>query len=182
VPPARLVLAVLAGVTAGLLAGCGGSAPIAGLPGSDGSTGPAPSSAAPSSGGVQDQVLAGYLAYWDAVIHAHRTANAADPELARHAAGAELTKVRGVVARNRVQSISIRGSVSHQPTVTAAAGTSAVVQDCYDVSGWDPVDIRTGKPIAAVEEGGTGRYKGRFSLHRATGTWYVVNSATLGAC
>jgi len=84
--------------------------------------------------------------------------------------------VRAAVARNRVQRISIRGEVTHRPAVASATGASAVVVvvvDCYDVSGWDPVDVRTGRPIDAVDVGGTGRYRGRFGLHRApaAGAW-----------
>jgi hypothetical protein len=163
-----------------LLAGCGSGAP-APLPGdAGGPTGSPSPGASPSEPG--SPVLAGYLAYWDAVVHAHRTTNPADPELAQHAAGAELTKVRGVVARNRQQRISIRGEVSHQPTLVSVTGAAAVVEDCYDVSGWDPVDVRTGKAVDAVDAGGTGRYRGRFELRRGAGGWSVVRSTTLGAC
>jgi hypothetical protein len=176
----RLVLgAAVALVLA--LAGCAGGSTASSLPdGTGGTTGaPSPSAASPDGGGP---VLTAYLAYWNAVLHAHQTTNPADPELARHAAGAELTKVRRAVALNRQQQISIRGTVTHQPRVASVTRTAAVVEDCYDVSGWDPVDRRTGKPIEAVDAGGTGRYKGRFGLRPGAGGWYVVSSATQGAC
>jgi hypothetical protein len=171
--------AAAAGAALLLVAGCGGGSPSALPADAAGPTGSPSPPAAPAAGGP---VLTAYLAYWDAVIHAHRTINPADPDLARHAAGAELAKVRGVIARNRQQRISIRGAVSHRPAVTAVTGVSAAVEDCYDVSGWNPVDVRTGKPIDAVEAGGTGRYKGRFGLRHVPAGWYVVSSATLGAC
>jgi hypothetical protein len=173
--------AASAGAVLLLLAGCGGGAAPSALP----VDGPAPTGAPTgpaSSPGLDGPVLAGYLAYWDAVIHAHRTANPADPELGRHTGGAELAKVRGVVARNRQQRISVRGTVTHAPAVAAVTGAAAVVNDCYDVSRWNPVDVRTGKAIDAVETGGTGRYRGQFGLRQGTGGWYVVSSKTLGAC
>ena len=72
--------------------------------------------------------------------------------------------------------------MTHRPTVASATGTSAVVVDCYDVSGWDPVDVRTGRPIDAVDAGGTGRYRGRFGLRKGAGGWRVLSSTTLGGC
>jgi hypothetical protein len=160
-----------------LLSGCGGSSSSE-LP-RDQAGSPSPAAAGP---GTDGPVLTAYLAYWDAVIHAHRTANPADPGLARLAAGRELAKVRAAVARNRIQRVSIRGTVTHRPAVASVTGASAVVEDCYDISGWDPVDMRTGKPIDAVEAGGTGRYRGRFGLQSGAGGWRVVSSKTLGAC
>ncbi|MEN3356980.1 MAG: hypothetical protein V7637_962 [Mycobacteriales bacterium] len=162
------------------LVGCGGGSAPTPLPEGSGPT--AAPSPTQTSTGPGAPVLAAYLAYWDAVIHAHRAANPADPVLARHAAGAELTKVRNAVARNRQQQISIRGTVTHQPRVSAASGATAVVDDCYDISEWNPVSLRTGRPIAATEQGGTGRYRGRFGLRRGAGSWIVVSSSISGAC
>jgi hypothetical protein len=164
---------------AGLLAGCGGTAapPLPGGPAS-----PAPSQAPTATAAPGDPVLAGYLAYWDAVIQAHRAANPNYPALARHAAGAELTKVRNAISRNRQQDVSIRGTVKHQPRVASVSGPAAVVDDCYDVSGWNPVDLGNGQPIDAVDAGGTGRYRGRFTLRREAGGWLVISSTTSGGC
>ena len=176
------VVAACALAAAVALAGCADPAPPGQLPDGGATSTPSTSAGTASAEGAEAQILTDYLAYWDGVILAHRMANPAQPELARHATGAELTKVRGAVTRNRLQHISIRGDVRHQPTVQSAAGAAAVVEDCYDVSEWDPVDTRTGKPIAAVEQGGTGRYRARFTLRRAAGGWMVVSSSTLGAC
>jgi hypothetical protein len=166
-------------VLVALMGGCGGSAPVP-LPDGAGSSLPAGPTA--TGTGPDSQVLAAYLAYWDAVIHAHRAATAADPVLARHAAGRELTKVRNAVDRNRVQQLSIRGTVKHQPKVAAVSGAAAVVDDCYDVTAWKPVSLRNGQPIKVIEQGGTGRYRGRFELRRGAGGWVVVSSSISGAC
>jgi len=174
-------VAVAALGTVLLLAGCAREAPAAPLP--SGSAGAAPP-AGPSGGptGPGDAVLAAYLGYWDAVVHAHRGANPADPVLARHAAGAELTRVRGAVARNRQQQISIRGTVTHQPRVASVSGATAEVDDCYDISRWNPVSLRTGRAIKASQQSGTGRYRGQFGLREGTGGWIVVSSSISGAC
>jgi hypothetical protein len=166
-------------VLVALLGGCGGSA-AAPLP--EGAGPSAPVSPTAGDTGPDGQVLAAYLAYWDAVIHAHRVATAADPGLAQHAAGAELTKVRSAVDRNRVQQLSIRGTVKHQPKVAAVSGATAVVNDCYDVSAWKPVSLRNGQPVKVIDQGGTGRYRGRFELRRGAGGWVVVSSSISGAC
>jgi hypothetical protein len=110
--------------------------------------------------------------------------SAATPTTGTGADGPVLTKVRGAIARNQQQRISIRGTVTHRPAVASVTGTSAVVEDCYDVSGWDPVDVRTGEPIDAVDAGGTGRYRGRFGLQPGAGAggWRVVSSKALGVC
>lgn len=162
-----------------LLAGCGGSAPAQLPDGAGPSAAPSPTAVGT---GPESQVLAAYLAYWDAVIHAHRVSTAADPVLAQHAAGAELAKVRSAVERNRVQQLSLRGTVKHRPTVSGVSGATAVVVDCYDVSAWKPVSLRNGQPIKVIEEGGTGRYRGRFELRRGAGGWVVVGSSISGAC
>jgi hypothetical protein len=175
-------VAALAALAA-LLAGCGGGGDPAAAPLPDGGGASQVGSPGPTvTSSADDPVLAGYLAYWDAVLHAHRVANPADPALRQHAAGAELTKVRNAVARNRQQQISVRGTVTHKPTVTSVSAASAVVDDCYDVSAWNPVDVRNGQPIEAVDAGGTGRYRGRFGLRFGAGGWVVVSSSTSGAC
>ncbi len=177
----RLGPVVALAALAALLAGCGGGTAAAPLPDGSGA-GPTGSPGPTVTSTADDPVLAGYLAYWDAVIHAHRAANPADPALRKHAAGAELTKVRNAVARNRQQQISVRGTVTHKPTVASVSGANAVVDDCYDVSAWNPVDVRNGQPIDAVNAGGTGRYRGRFGLRFGAGGWVVVSSSTSGAC
>jgi hypothetical protein len=164
------------------LSACGG--------GGDGSTelptgpaGPAPS--APSSTEAvsgQDPVLASYLRFWDAVVAANR---AADPGLAALRAVAvepELSRVQATVSRNKVQKLSLRGEVGHSPRPARLAGTTATIEDCYDISRWNPVRVDTGQPIDATEESGTGRYRARYTLRRSGAGWLVVNHTALGGC
>jgi hypothetical protein len=163
------------------LAACGG--------GADGSRelppGPAAASApvaTPSATAATDPVLASYLRFWNAVIAANR---AADPSLAAlrtAAADPELSRVRATVSRNRVQKLSLRGDVGHSPGPAKVTGGTATVEDCYDISRWNPVRLDTGQPIEVTEESGTGRYRARYTLRRSGTGWLVVNHTALGDC
>jgi hypothetical protein len=170
-----------AGVVTLLLAvpACTSPAPAEPLPAQPTSASRAPT-AVPNEPNAQ--ILGAYLGYWDAVIAAHRASNPRLPLLAQRARNPELTKVRQTVDRNRVQHISVRGTVSHRAGVQSVSGSAAVVVDCYDVSQWNPVDTRTGAQISSVEEGGTGRHRARYTLTKSAGRWIVSNSAVLGGC
>jgi hypothetical protein len=50
------------------------------------------------------------------------------------------------------------------------------------VSGWTPVDIKTGAAIDVTEANGTGRYHARYTLRRSGGDWRVTNQVALGGC
>jgi hypothetical protein len=174
----RVTIATVAVV---VLAGCGGGSDPSALP-----DGPAPAATTPAptarATAVGDPVTTAYLAYWDAVVAAHRGSDPRAPGLARVAADPELTRVRGAVDRNRVQQVSVRGEVTHRPARPAVSGGTATLDDCFDVTGWTPVDVRTGDPIEAVEAGGTGRYKVRWTLRGSGGDWKVVDQKALGGC
>jgi hypothetical protein len=146
-----------------------------------GSTAASPTPSA-STSGAADPVLAGYLAYWGAVIHAHAVANANDPLLAQHATGGALAYIRGNITRNRTQQLSVRGTVTHQARVVAAAGDSATIDDCFDTTDWQAVDIKTGKPIGAIPDNGTGRYRERVTMRQISGNWLAVAIKDTGSC
>ena len=163
------------------LPACGG--------GADGSRelppGPAAASppvAAPSATAATDPVLASYLRFWNAVIAANRAADPSIPALRTAAADPELSRVRATVSRNRVQKLSLRGDVGHSPGPARVTGGTATVEDCYDISGWNPVRLDTGQPIEVTEESGTGRYRARYTLRRSGTGWLVVNHTALGDC
>ena len=163
------------------LPACGG--------GADGSRelppGPAAASppvAAPSATAATDPVLASYLRFWNAVIAANRAADPSIPALRTAAADPELSRVRATVSRNRVQKLSLRGDVGHSPGPAKVTGGTATVEDCYDISGWNPVRLDTGQPIEVTEESGTGRYRARYTLRRSGTGWLVVNHTALGDC
>jgi hypothetical protein len=164
------------------LAACGGGgAGSTELPaGPPGSATSAPPSTEAMSG--EDPVLASYLRFWDAVVAANRAADPGLAALRTVAADPELSRVRATVSRNKVQKLSLRGEVGHSPGPAKLAGTSATIEDCYDISRWNPVRLDTGKPVDATDESGTGRYRARYTLRRSVAGWLVVNHTALGSC
>jgi hypothetical protein len=178
----RLRTVVLAAVLASGTAACSSAGGTTDLPA--GPAAPAPTTATPtaSPGAAGDPVLAAYKTFWDAVIAANRAANPALPRLATVAADPELSRVRDTVSRNKIQQLSLRGDVGHAPKPAVVAGTTATVEDCYDISKWNPVDLRTGKPVEVTEESGTGRYRARYTLRRSAAGWLVVDQKALGGC
>ena len=174
----RVTLVAAAGA---LLGGCGAEAGPTALP--EGSAPPATGTSAASTPAVTgDPVTAAYLRYWDAVIGAHRAGDPAAAGLATAATDPELARVRATVDRNRTQRLSVRGEVLHRPAPPAVAGDTATIEDCYDISGWNPVDLRTGDPVEVVESGGTGRYRVRWTLRGSGAAWKVVDQSPLGGC
>jgi hypothetical protein len=167
------------------LAACGGSAGTGDgeLPAGPGGA-PATAAATPSVTPVSadDQVLSAYRTFWDAVIAAHKATDPQLPALAAVAANPELAKVRKAIALNKQQQISLRGTVGHDSQMVQVAGATATVEDCYDISGWDPIDVRTGDAIDVTDSGGTGRYHARYTLKRSGGGWIVTTEAPLGGC
>ena len=177
------VVITASGATA-LLAACGGTDSGDALP-----PGPAPapatSSAAPSASataGSAATVLGSYLKFWDALIAANKASDPAAPGLAAVAADPELSRVRATVSRNKIQKLSLRGEVAHAPKPPTVSGTTATLEDCYDISGWNPVNLTTGKPIEVTDVSGTGRYRARYTLRRSGPGWLVVDQRALGGC
>lgn len=175
----RTVIAALAVLA---LAGCGGDT-TSGTELAPGSAATATSPPAPTASATgEDPVLTSYLRFWDTVIAANRAADPAYAGLAGVAADPELGRVRTTVARNKVQKLSLRGEVGHTPGKPAVTGTTATVEDCYDISRWNPVNLTTGERVEVTESGGTGRYKARYTLRRSGSGWLVVDQKSLGGC
>jgi hypothetical protein len=166
------------------LTACGGSAGSGDTDLPAGPGGPTTAAATPSVTPVSadDQVLAAYRTFWASVIAAHKATDPQLPALATAAADPELGKVRKAIALNKQQQISLRGTVGHGSEAVQVAGGTATVEDCYDISGWDPIDVRTGDAIDVTDSGGTGRYHVRYTLKRSGGAWIVTNEAPLGGC
>ena len=183
--PARVRTVTGAAVVLALaLTGCGGGDEATALPpGPAGTTTLAPTGAgSPASTADADPVLASYLRFWAAVIAANRAADPAYAGLAATAGEPQLSRVRATIARNTTQKLSLRGPVGHAPEPAAVSGSTATLEDCYDISGWNPVNLSTGERVEVTEEGGTGRYRARYTLRRSGGGWLVVDQKALGGC
>ncbi|HEY6746518.1 MAG TPA: hypothetical protein VI357_12480 [Mycobacteriales bacterium] len=179
----RVVITVAAAAVS--LAACGGSGgDNAALPGSPdaASSAPAPSATASAATSPSAAVLSSYLGFWDALIAANTASDPALPALAAAAAEPQLGKARKAIRVNKTQGVSLRGTVTHKPKVTASSPASATVEDCYDVSRWTPVDVKTGQKIDVTEANGTGRYRARYTLRRSGGGWRVTDQVALGGC
>jgi len=176
VQPVRRRSAVLAW-GALLLAGCGSGGVQTPLPA--GPTTAQTPAAGTADASAEEAVLTGYLAYWDGVIQAHRRGDPADRRLAAHTGDPELSRVRAEVARNSAQRLSVRGSVRHTARTETLSGSTATVLDCYDISGWNPVNVDTGKRVDTV---GGSAFRARYTLRRSRGTWIVVDSVVMGGC
>lgn len=180
----RTVLGVAA--CAAVLAACSGDTGSTALPpppsGSTAVTAAPTTAAASSAVTPEEQVLAGYQRFWDAVVAAHEASDPALPALAAAAADPELGRVRAAVARNAVQKLSLRGEVGHDPRPAAITGATASLDDCYDLSRWNPVNRTTGQRVEVTESGGTGRYRARYTLRRSGSGWIVVDQKALGGC
>jgi hypothetical protein len=165
------------------LTACGSSGGTTDLP--PGPAGAASATAAPVSASPtvpSGEVLAAYRTFWDSVIAAHKGSDPQLPALAATAAGKELAKVRKAVALNRQQQISLRGPVGHSGEAAKVTGATATVEDCYDISAWNPIDVRTGAAIDVTDSGGTGRYHARYTLRRSGESWIVTDEVALGGC
>ena len=127
-------------------------------------------------------MLASYLRYWGAVVAANRAADPGLAALRSAVADPELSRVRATVARNKDQKLSLRAEVAHSPRPAKVTGSAATIEDCYDISAWNPVRLDTGQPIDVTEESGTGRYRARYTLRRSGPGWLVVNHTALGGC
>ena len=176
-----------AGLVAALVtvavAGCGAESSGGELPPPDPSAAPAATSPAASpSASPGDAVLGSYLGFWDAVVAANKASDPQSPALSVAAGDPQLSRVRKAIRVNRQQNLSLRGTVGHTPALTKLAGAVATVEDCYDVSAWQPVNVVTGDKIDATDANGTGRYRARYTLRRSSGGWIVTDQVALGGC
>lgn len=120
---------------------------------------PAPAAAAPSApppvsvsaGDPAAEALEAYAAMWAERMKAFQVASADGTELERYVASGVLGEFEKELARLEKDGMVIRGDLGHEPEATlldAAAGPpKATVNDCLDVSKWQPLDTTTGWPI-----------------------------------
>ncbi len=168
-----LITALLPG--AGLLlavAGCGSQAPVALPHKSAGTAAPVALAAPPQS--AQQQVIAAYSGYWQAVGQALDTQNAAKAGeiLASHATAASIPLlIRGFEtdwARGEVQ---YGAPVPHILSVRVS-GNHAAVHDCADFSRAGVQNARTGQVVGSL---GSSRVNMISTLVRSHGRWLVSN-------
>ena len=163
VPGAGLALAV---------AGCGGQGPVSLPHKSSGAAVPVALTAPPQT--PQQQVVAAYSGYWQALGQALDTQNAAKAGviLESHATAASISSlIRGFEtdwARGEVQ---YGAPVPHILTVRIT-GNHAAVHDCADFSRTGVQNARTGQVVGSL---GSSRVNMISTLVRTHGRWLVSN-------
>ncbi|MEV3933711.1 hypothetical protein [Streptomyces sp. NPDC049944] len=147
---------------------------------------PAPAATAPSApppvpvsaGDPAAEALEVYAAMWAERVKAFQVASAEDTELERYVASGVLSVFEKELARLKKDGMVIRGALGHEPEATlrdAEAGPpKATVNDCVDLSKWQPLDITTGWPIPLPGNQPV-RHEATATLERTdSGRWIVT--------
>ena len=103
-----------------------------------------------------DAVRTTYLAFTGAVDRALASPDQEHPELERYATDEALAGVGSTLLLYRQQDIVLRGTTSHEPSVSRlslnGAQPTATIQDCVDLGDAEPVYERTGKSVAPSDQ------------------------------
>lgn len=126
------------------------------------------------------EILAGYRAYWDALIAAGAHADTKSPSLTEHASGTALAQAQAHFTELRRLGQVDRGTVALHPEVIGIMPASAAVRDCPDTSRWQRRDARTGALRESPGDGGRTKLLAILSL--IDGTWKVTNVTGKGSC
>ncbi|WP_280671692.1 MULTISPECIES: hypothetical protein [unclassified Kitasatospora] len=137
------------GLLAFLTAGCTSNAREGGAGSSPLST--VASAATPSvlsDAASRAAVLDTYRKYWDEQIKAYAQGSVVGTELEKYSVDQALSGTRADVYNNKTAGIVLTGSPKISPTVTTIeldkSPKQATLSDCLDISGWTPVDTKTG--------------------------------------
>ncbi|HZD68790.1 MAG TPA: hypothetical protein VFA45_07690 [Actinomycetes bacterium] len=126
----------------------------------------------PSAADARAAILAGYRAYWDALVTAGADPDPASPLLPAHAIGIALAEAREHLAELKRLGHLDRGKVALHPRVVAIRGTTATVEDCPDTSHWLRRDAGTG---ALRDHTPPGRRTHVAVLYLIDDTWKVAD-------
>ena len=120
---------------------------------------------------VEEEVRAAYLAYWEAYARAALELDASLVE--GHAAGRELSRIRGEIAEMRASGVALRVVVEHDALVVVTSPTTAAVVD-HITSRSFFVDPVTGEPPRA--EGGGEVLRDTVFMERRGERWVATGS------
>ncbi|MBY8889230.1 hypothetical protein K7472_30940 [Streptomyces sp. PTM05] len=109
-----------------------------------------------------------------------RTGLLSDSNVSEYAIGAAYGSISSEVGRDHLQGIVFKGAPTSTITVTAVdldqTPHKAAVTECLDVTNWQPVDQKTGKPITIPNQ--AKRYTVTGGLETKGSSW-VVDSYTV---
>ncbi|MEU2514509.1 hypothetical protein [Streptomyces syringium] len=169
------------------IAGCGSGKDDESL-GSDPETpsGSASASASASAGASADpqeeaakaKVVTVYRKYWDEQIKAYAKASPADTDLNKYAFDRALSKTKGDLISMQQKGNVLRGDVQIDPKVTSISlgetPKKAAITDCTDVSKWQLVNEKSGKPVELPKERLT-RFITNVTIRTVGERWMVVD-------
>ncbi|MBK3596073.1 hypothetical protein JHN60_28235 [Streptomyces sp. MBT51] len=152
--PGVMALYAAVGLTLALT-GCGGASsdekPQT-APSAASSAPPAVSTSPPDpDAAVKTAVLGVYSSMWVEQMKAYRVASPDGTKLADYATLDALSAFERDLAHMKKNGTVIRGELGHEPEVTEldidVKLPTATVEDCIDLSKWQTLDTKTGKPI-----------------------------------
>jgi len=133
-----------------------------------------PATPSPTAASPENQLAVAVRAFWNLYLQlgAHTGKfNAADTRerLAQRTTGSELTKLFTVFQGNAAAGLVVKGTVDVAPKVMSIAGTTTLVQDCYD----DTTGLYRVNDGQRIDVADPRRHKVLMTLTRASGTWKV---------
>jgi hypothetical protein len=155
----------------GLAAACSG-----GSSGTGGRSASPSAARASSAAGTTAEVVHVYEALQDEVQAAFASPEKSPSGVARYAYADARAAIYKAVLDYRRRGVRLTGSPAISPKVTSLdeRGRTATIVDCFDDSGWVPVDAKTGRNLEAP--GQNHRYPVTVHERQIAGRWYVVSS------
>ncbi|MFE2057009.1 hypothetical protein ACFQ6U_16940 [Streptomyces sp. NPDC056465] len=181
-PGVRAVAVCGAVLLCGGVAGCGGDTEDGKAPaGAPAVVSPAAPTAGKPPKDPADAVREVYRAMWSERMKALQVASAEGTDLERYVAPGVLRAFERELARLKKDGMVVRGRVGHEPEVAVldtgegVRGSRATVEDCLDLSKWQPLDITTGWPLPLPGDQPV-RHRATAELQRGDGGRWTVTA------
>ncbi|MFF4531551.1 hypothetical protein ACFY1P_20060 [Streptomyces sp. NPDC001407] len=124
------------------------------------------------------EVITVYRKYWDEQLKAYAKASPADTDLNKYAFDKALSKTKGDLISMQQKGNVLKGEVKIDPKVTSInlgeTPKTAAVTDCTDVSKWQLVNQKSGKPVELPKERLT-KFITNVSIRTVGERWMVVD-------
>ncbi|MDQ0772962.1 hypothetical protein QF026_001428 [Streptomyces aurantiacus] len=144
------------------------------------------SSSASPADVARERARAAYVAMWQDMARAGKTADWRSPKLAAHATGDALSAISRVLYADHLNGLVSKGAPKNSPEVTSAAPparpTIVMIEDCGDSTDWLQYRKDTGR-LADDDPGGRRAITAEVK-QQADGVWKVTRFAVdgLGSC
>jgi hypothetical protein len=133
-----------------------------------------PATPSPTTASPGNQLVVAVRAFWNLYLELGArtgTFNAVETRerLAQRTSGSELTKLSGVFQGNAAAGLVVKGTIDVAPKILSIAGTTALVQDCYD----DSTGLYRAKDGKRLDVDDPRRHKVLMTFTLANDTWKV---------